>query len=71
MPSQTEDDPALRTSTAGSSSMKARVLVVGCGRMGQIRAALARANPRFDLCGVVDHDIEKAQGIADQVDVSD
>lgn len=33
---------------------RAQVLLVGAGRMGQIRAKILHSNPRVDLCGVVD-----------------
>ena len=42
----------------------ARVLVVGGGRMGQIRAGLLRANPRFELCGIVDNNFETSCKLA-------
>jgi len=45
---------------------RARVLLVGTGRMGELRASLLRSNPRFDLCGIVDTNIEKAAALADK-----
>ena len=33
---------------------RAQVLLVGAGRMGQIRAKILHSNPRVDLCGIVD-----------------
>lgn len=33
---------------------RAQVLLVGTGRMGQIRAKILHSNPRVDLCGIVD-----------------
>ncbi|GAX14990.1 hypothetical protein FisN_12Lh315 [Fistulifera solaris] len=33
---------------------RAQILLVGAGRMGQIRAKILHSNPRVDLCGVAD-----------------
>ena len=46
-------------------SRRAKVVVVGSGRMGQIRSSLIYANPRFDLCGIVDTNIESASAMAE------
>lgn len=43
---------------------RARVLLVGSGRMGQIRARLLHCHPRVDLCGIVDSDLPGAQRLA-------
>jgi len=43
---------------------RARVIVVGCGRMGQIRASLIRSSPCFELAGIVDPNIEGAMNLA-------
>jgi predicted dehydrogenase len=43
---------------------RARVLLVGSGRMGQIRARLLHCHSRVDLCGIVDSDLEGAQHLA-------
>jgi myo-inositol 2-dehydrogenase / D-chiro-inositol 1-dehydrogenase len=43
---------------------KARVLLVGSGRMGQIRAKLLHCHPRVDFCGIVDSDLAGAQKLA-------
>lgn len=43
---------------------QAKVLVVGSGRMGNIRASLLYANPRFELCGVVDVNYGGAAALA-------
>lgn len=51
-------------------SRKARVLVVGSGRMGQIRCSLLRGNPRFEVRGIVDTNLEAAQMLADKYSVS-
>ena len=50
---------------------KARVLVMGSGRMGQIRCSLLRGNPRFDVRGVVDTNHAAAKTLADKYGVSD
>ncbi|KAL7540831.1 hypothetical protein ACHAXR_010987 [Thalassiosira sp. AJA248-18] len=39
---------------------QARVLLVGSGRMGHIRAQAMYSNPRFELCGIVDSNAEEA-----------
>jgi glutamyl-tRNA reductase len=56
--------------SAAKGLRKARVVVVGSGRMGQIRAGLIRASPRFELCGIVDTQIAAAQSLAEKFDVS-
>ena len=43
---------------------RARILLIGSGRMGQIRAMHLIANPRFELCGVVDVNLEGAKSLA-------
>jgi myo-inositol 2-dehydrogenase / D-chiro-inositol 1-dehydrogenase len=40
------------------------VLLVGSGRMGQIRARLLHCHPQVDLCGIVDSDLAGAQHLA-------
>lgn len=60
---------SFRTYSAASHP-KARVVVVGAGRMGQIRASLLRGNPRFDVCCIVDINLEGAQALADKYGVS-
>lgn len=45
---------------------RARILLVGSGRMGQIRAQILYANPRFELCGVVDVNLAGAEKLAKQ-----
>ncbi len=47
----------------------ARVALIGSGRMGQIRASLMYANPRFDLCGVIDNNINAATSLASKYKV--
>lgn len=44
---------------------RARVILVGNGRMGKIRAGLLYANPRFEISGIVDTDISAASALAD------
>ena len=51
-------------------SNKARVILVGNGRMGQIRSRLLYANPRFQVCGIVDTNIQAATELADRYSVS-
>lgn len=48
-----------------SSINRARVILVGSGRMGQIRASLLFANPRFEISGIVDSDMSAASNLAD------
>ena len=43
---------------------------MGSGRMGQIRAQILYANPRFELCGVVDVNLAGAEKLAKQYSVS-
>jgi len=50
---------------------KARVLVLGSGRMGLIRCSILRGNPRFDVRGVVDTNPAAAKTLADKYGVSD
>jgi predicted dehydrogenase len=47
----------------------ASVVVVGSGRMGEIRASLLRANPRFHLLGIVDTHLPGAKRLADKYGV--
>jgi len=49
--------------TTAAAAATARVLLVGTGRMGKIRASILHANPRFDLVGIVDD--APSQGVAD------
>jgi len=53
-----------------SSINRARVILVGSGRMGQIRASLLFANPRFEISGIVDSDMSAASNLADVYSVS-
>ena len=43
---------------------RARVVVVGSGRMGHIRSSLLYANPRFELLGHVDVNHASAKALA-------
>jgi myo-inositol 2-dehydrogenase / D-chiro-inositol 1-dehydrogenase len=43
---------------------RARVVLVGSGRMGKIRARLLHCHSQVDLCGIVDSDLEGAQRLA-------
>ena len=53
----------------GEGRRRARVLVVGTGRMGKIRASCVYSNPRFELCGIVDPEISGAVQLAEQYGV--
>ncbi len=44
---------------------QARVLVVGSGRMGHIRAKALYSNPRIQLCGIVDTNTTQAKQLSD------
>ncbi|KAL3801218.1 hypothetical protein HJC23_012618 [Cyclotella cryptica] len=44
---------------------QARVLLVGSGRMGHIRAKAIFSNPRFDFAGIVDDNVDGAKKLAD------
>ena len=50
---------------------RARVLVVGSGRMGHIRSSLLFANPRFELAGIVDVNYNGARELAETYRVSE
>lgn len=41
------------------------MLLVGSGRMGRIRAKAAFSNPRFEIAGVVDQNVNGAKQLAD------
>jgi myo-inositol 2-dehydrogenase / D-chiro-inositol 1-dehydrogenase len=65
----------LSTATAGSAcgtrhQRKARVVLVGSGRMGHIRASLLRGNPRLDLVGIVDKDRDAGRALGEMYGVS-
>ena len=38
----------------------ARVLLIGSGRMGHIRASAIYGNPRYEFCGIVDTNVDGA-----------
>ena len=44
---------------------RVRVLLVGTGRMGAIRAKILYANPKFDFLGVCDINLSAAKKLAD------
>ena len=54
-----------RMLSSAGVSRRAKVIVIGSGRMGLIRSSLIYANPRFELCGIVDVNIEGAAAVAD------
>ena len=45
---------SFNTSDRTVDNRRARILLVGSGRMGQIRASAINSNPRMELMGVVD-----------------
>ncbi len=45
-------------------TQRARIVLVGTGRMGDIRAKLMYSNPKIDLCGIVDINTEAATAMA-------
>ncbi len=45
-------------------TQRARIVLVGTGRMGDIRARLMYSNPKIDLCGIVDINSEAASAMA-------
>jgi hypothetical protein len=49
---------------------RVKVLLVGCGRMGHVRARHVYASPRFLLLGIVDVDISKAKSLANHYTVN-
>lgn len=54
---------------ASAGIRRAKVVVVGSGRMGQIRSSLIYANPRFELCGIVDTNFDAASVLAKTYEV--
>lgn len=58
-----------RSLSSTAITRKARVVVMGSGRMGKIRASLLRANPRFEVKGIVDTNYIGAQNLADKYGV--
>ena len=56
-------------STTTTKKKKARVVVVGSGRMGEIRSKLIYANPKMELIGIVDRNLKPtAQAMAEEYD---
>lgn len=53
-------------SVTSSALRRARVVLVGSGRMGQIRSNLMYANPKIDMIGVCDVNASGAQSLADK-----
>ena len=43
-----------------AQQQQARVLLIGSGRMGHIRASTLYANPRFEFCGIIDTNVDDA-----------
>ena len=52
------------------SRAAARVLLVGSGRMGHIRANAIYGNPRLELSGIVDSNLEEATELGEYYQVS-
>ena len=52
--SPSRESTTTTTATTGPKSSYARVVVIGTGRMGQIRTRLINSNPKFELIGIVD-----------------
>ena len=52
------------------SKKKGHIIVIGSGRMGQIRAGIIYANPRLEIIGIVDLNLMGAQELADKYSVS-
>ena len=48
----------------------ARVILVGSGRMGHIRANAIYGNPRLELGGIVDSNVEEAAKLGEYYQVS-
>ena len=57
-------------STTKALLHQARVLLVGSGRMGNIRAQCIFSNPRFEFAGIVDENPIAAKPMADVYRVS-
>jgi myo-inositol 2-dehydrogenase/D-chiro-inositol 1-dehydrogenase len=53
------------TSMLLRNNAQARVLLVGSGRMGNIRARALYGNPRIQLCGIVDTNIEQTKTLSE------
>ncbi|CAB9510932.1 Myo-inositol 2-dehydrogenase [Seminavis robusta] len=58
------------TGSNSAATKKAKVALIGSGRMGQIRASILMANPRFDFVGVVDVNQNGATELAHKVGVN-
>jgi len=55
--------------SSSTSTEKARVAVIGSGRMGAIRGSILQANPKFDFAGVIDVNLEGATALANKYGV--
>ena len=49
---------------------KGGIIVMGSGRMGQIRAGIIYSNPRLEIIGIVDLNLEGAKELAGKYSVS-
>jgi myo-inositol 2-dehydrogenase/D-chiro-inositol 1-dehydrogenase len=57
-------------SFVSSSLRQARVVLVGSGRMGQIRGSLMYSNPKFEMIGVCDVNASGAKSLAEKYSAS-
>lgn len=55
---------------ASAAVRRARIVLVGSGRMGQIRGSLMYSNPRFDMIGVCDVNEAGALSLGDKFSAS-
>mmetsp|Transcript_104 Transcript_104/g.91 ORF Transcript_104/g.91 Transcript_104/m.91 type:complete len:185 (+) Transcript_104:44-598(+) len=62
------------TTTTTKKKKKARVVVVGSGRMGEIRSKLIYANPKMELIGIVssssNSNLKEKQAMAEEYDTN-
>ena len=56
--------------TLQNATRQARVLLVGSGRMGNIRAKALYSSPKYDFVGVVDSNVDEASKLGDMYRVS-
>jgi predicted dehydrogenase len=59
-----------KSTVASSPGKKARVVLVGSGRMGHIRASILVSSPRFDFIGIVDKDLDSGRALGEKYGVS-
>ena len=56
--------------TTENTKKKGGIIVIGSGRMGQIRAGIIYSNPRLKIIGIVDLNLNGAKELADKYSVS-